>query len=314
MICKPQEFIRESYYVAIICGPPGAGKTTLALSSPDPLHLDPDKGLKRIKAYHRRDFIRPTTYEKVWEDLSTPDNLDPYQSIVIDTGGTLLKYMSDYLIRNNKKLGQADGSLTQKGWTALSKEFEKLMDFLTISKQKHVIIVSHAKDQSKNESIKAILDISGGSKTTIWQKADFGGFMKVINNKRYWGVYPCEEYDAKCTQGLSHFCDENGLIKIPDTYTAENNFLANLFQKLDEMLEKEASLIEDYNLLMADIKQFIQAIKDAKGATKVYELLKTEYKDKHIFNSRMETKTLFRQRLTSLGLEYKNGEVQKIDN
>ena len=45
-------------FSAIIYGSPGVGKSTLALSAPDPVLIDFDRGISRVRAQHRRARIR----------------------------------------------------------------------------------------------------------------------------------------------------------------------------------------------------------------------------------------------------------------
>ena len=315
MICKPQEFVKDKYYVVMITGIPGGGKSTLALSAPDPLHVDPDRGIRRVEPQFRRSFIQPQNYEELLRDLEGKGNLDQFKSIIIDTGGTLVKHMTKYLIDLDANNSQKDGrTLSLKGYGAISDEFTRLMDFLTFGKQKNVILVFHVKDQSKSgDVIKYILDIAGSTKTTIWQRVDFGGLLHTFNNNRVWGVTPCDEYDAKCTQGLNKYINNNGLIEIPDT-KHDNTFLADLFNKLDEGTAYEAELLEKYNFLMAEIQPIIKAIKDIKSANMALELFKEDYADRHIFGSKQEIKTLFSDRLKQIGLECIKGEIKKIEN
>ena len=55
MINEPNEMTFDSKkFSMILYGSPGVGKTTLALSAPDPVLIDFDRGISRIKAEHRR--------------------------------------------------------------------------------------------------------------------------------------------------------------------------------------------------------------------------------------------------------------------
>ena len=52
-------------FSAILYGSPGVGKTTLALSAPDPVLIDFDRGVSRVRAQHRKPTIVCKTYEEV---------------------------------------------------------------------------------------------------------------------------------------------------------------------------------------------------------------------------------------------------------
>lgn len=43
----------------LIAGYPGIGKSTLALSTPNPLHIDVDFGIDRIEPRYRVPYIQP---------------------------------------------------------------------------------------------------------------------------------------------------------------------------------------------------------------------------------------------------------------
>ena len=94
-IIQPHEmdFTGEKFSM-IISGSPGVGKTTLALSAPNPIIIDFDKGTKRVKAQHRKPTIMCSTYEEVLQDLQG-SAIKEYETIIIDTGGSLITYLQD---------------------------------------------------------------------------------------------------------------------------------------------------------------------------------------------------------------------------
>lgn len=85
----------------IISGSPGIGKTTLALSAPDPVLVDFDEGVSRVKARHRKPTIMGKTYEEIRDDIETSQLVKDAKTIVIDTGGAFITYLQDWAIRDN---------------------------------------------------------------------------------------------------------------------------------------------------------------------------------------------------------------------
>ena len=73
----------------LIAGYPGIGKSTLALSAPNPLHIDVDFGIDRIEPRYRKPYIQPQSYDEILGDL-TPINLQDFDTLVFDTGGKLI--------------------------------------------------------------------------------------------------------------------------------------------------------------------------------------------------------------------------------
>lgn len=71
----------------LIAGYPGIGKSTLALSAPNPLHIDVDFGIDRIEPRYRKPYIQPQSYDEILGDLtpsifrtSIPSSLIPAAS------------------------------------------------------------------------------------------------------------------------------------------------------------------------------------------------------------------------------------------
>ena len=94
MIRKPNEIQDGAKKIRIlVAGYPGIGKSTLALSAPNPLHIDVDFGIDRIEPRYRKDYIQPASYDEILADL-TPEKVKDYDSLVFDTGGKLISLMS----------------------------------------------------------------------------------------------------------------------------------------------------------------------------------------------------------------------------
>ena len=113
---QPNELDINSTIKMLIYGQPGIGKTTLALSSPDPVLFDFDGGISRVNKAHQF----PTLQVKSWDEaLAAIEELEKGEThcktIVIDTAGKMLDFMSDFIMRNDSKLKQRDGSLSLKG-------------------------------------------------------------------------------------------------------------------------------------------------------------------------------------------------------
>ena len=65
--------------------------------------------------------------------------------------GKLLDLMKPWAIQQNPKNGQTDGTLSLKGYGAVGREFNRLMDFCFYELKKNVVVLFHAKEEKDDE-------------------------------------------------------------------------------------------------------------------------------------------------------------------
>ena len=248
----------------LIAGYPGIGKSTLALSAPNPLHIDVDFGIDRIEPRYRKAYIQPRSYDEILEDL-TPINVQGFDTLVFDTGGKLISLMSLWAIKKDAKYGQRDGSLSLKGYGFVGKEFVRLMDYCFYELQKNIVIVFHATEEKDGDNTRLRIKVEGQTKNNVWEPMDLGGFVEMYGNDRTIGFSNCERYFAKGTRGIS------GIHKIPAlTPASANDFLTKLFADYNAISAKEAEQSaaeqEAYEAAMAEGRAIINAIVDVDTA------------------------------------------------
>lgn len=303
MIKQPQEITTMNKKVRLlIAGYPGISKTTTALSAPKPLLIDVDKGIDRVAAQHRQPFIQPENYEELLDDL-TAEKLKDYETLVFDTGGQLLKLMAEWAKRQNTANVQRDGSLSLKGYGAVGREFESLMNRAYYELNKNVVVIFHAKEEKEGDIFKLRILVEGQTKDNVWQPMDLGGFIEIQSNKRVITFANTERHFGKCCHGIPPS------IVIPQlNENSPNNFLTWLFSQVNENIRKEAERCEklkaEYAAVMVDITEIIGSIADAKTARKAGEKLK---KVSHKLTSLSESQVLFRRKLEELNLKYDKG-------
>lgn len=308
MIKKPNEVVANTKKIRLlIAGFPGIGKTTLALSAPKPLHIDVDRGVDRVQAKNRCDFIQPETYEGLLEDLN--GDLSDYETLVFDTGGKLLDLMKPYVIRQDSKNGQKDGqTLSIKGYGAVGKEFQRLMDYAFYQLNKNVVVIFHAKEEKDGDATKLRILVEGSTKDNVWQPMDLGGFMEMYNNKRTIGFSNCERYFAKGTHGIQ------GIIELPnlDDPSVPNDFLTRLFKQVNQNILDEQKYFEEqkkkYEEVMNEVVPMIEAM-TIDTVDQVVEKMKTV---NHVLTSEKELKHKFKERITELNLVW-NKETKKYE-
>lgn len=300
MIRNPNDIQeREKKIRILIAGYPGIGKSTLALSSPNPLHVDVDFGIDRIEPRYRKPYIQPKTYDEILGDL-TPENVKDFDSIVFDTGGKLISLMSMWAIKKDPKYGQRDGSLSLKGYGFVGKEFVRLMDYCFYELDKNIVIVFHALEDKDGDNTRLRIKVEGQTKNNVWEPMDLGGFVEMQGNHRTIGFSNCEKYFAKGTRGI------NGIKQIPDlTPTSPNDFLAKLFEQYNATaaaeVEANNALREQYDAAVAEGAKIIESITNAETANAAIPGIKGIA---HALTSAKEVNTAFNAKIKELGLVF----------
>lgn len=259
MIRKPTESGNKKH-ILIIAGVPGIGKTTLALSAPDPLLINTDDGYEKVKVVHRvSPHITPLNYEEIRDDLHNED-LGPYETLVFDTAGTLIELMKTWVAKNPRYVQRDGRTLSQKGYGAVKQEFADLMNHCRYTLQKHIVLIFHTTETREGDRTIIRLDISGSSGNFAWKIADLGGMLFVESGKRIINFSPEESHHAKGAYGI------HGSKVVPETDTTESNdFLAKLFAEAARQREEERKIQVEYEKLMKNVNDLIDGITDLIG-------------------------------------------------
>lgn len=301
MIVKPEEMkFTDKTFSMILYGSPGIGKTTLALSAPKPVLIDFDRGIARVKAYHRQLTIVCKDYYEVLHDIESPE-VKECETIVIDTGGSLVTFLQDYVMKEDPKVNQQkNGALSLKGYGAVKQEFIRLTNLVRDIMHKNIIYVFHSnEDKDKDGNPIQRLLCEGATRNIVWQPCDFGGYMQMIGNQRTISFTPTQEYFAKGCYGI------NGDIVIPELKgpEQENNFLTRLFDKARANIAKEneyyAPLRDQYECTMAEAEALIKAIDSPEAATDA--AVNVIPKMNHALTSLAEIRAMFGEAIKTLG-------------
>lgn len=219
MIKQPIDMtFSDKKFSMIIYGSPGLGKTTLALSAPDPILIDFDRGISRVKAYHRKPTSVCATYEEVLSDIQSPEMAD-FQTVVIDTGGSFITFLKDWAMRTvpgtKTKSGDFNGL---KGFGTVKTEYNRFTDYIKTVLNKNVIYVFHSDEQKDTDGNPTQrLQCEGAAKNLVWQACDFGAYMQMLNNQRVLSFTPQQEFFAKGCHGIS------GQRKVPEIGPNDKN-------------------------------------------------------------------------------------------
>ena len=300
MIVKPENMsFSDKTFTMIIYGAPGTGKTTLALSAPKPILIDFDKGVARVKAYHRKTTICCSDYFEVLNDIESLEVRD-CETVIIDTGGSFVTYLQAWAIKENPRVNrQANGALSLKGYGAVKAEFIRFSNYVRDVLHKNLIYVFHSQESADKDgnTVQRLL-CEGATRNIVWQPCDLGGFMQIIGDRRVIGFSPTQEYFAKGCFGVE------GLRDVPTLNSAadENTFLTDLFNEARATIAAEnefyAPQRDQYAKTMAEAKELIDTIDSPAKATEAGNAIKLM---NHALTSLAEIRAMFKQKIAELG-------------
>lgn len=300
LIRKPSELEAKQTITMLVYGQPGVGKTTLAVSAPDAVLFDYDGGVQRINGAHQTLTVQIRSWEDTSEALdeivaSYPD----VKTIVIDTVGKMLDFMSEYIVRNNSRMKKSDGTLSLQGYGLRKSMF---IDFIkkTAVLGKNIIFVAHEKEEKRGDDTVKRPDIGGSSANDLVKELDLVGYMQMLGKDRTIAFNPTEAYYAKNT------CNLPAVTKIPlvadETGMAvgDNNFVRRVlatYKKTQAVTQEE---MRKYDALVENIRTAVAAAGTAEELNKVLDsIAKTQ-----VYNSKMVGEKMAAQRAKALGLNF----------
>jgi phage nucleotide-binding protein len=302
MIKKSSEQLENSVVInTLIYGQPGIGKTTFALSAPKPLIIDCDGGLNRINQLDMQDNI-PV---KSWEDILSikDENLTHYDTIIIDTVGKALDFLTDYLVKNNPKLGKADGSLGLNGYGALKTTFSQYLKSLRLL-GKNIVLIAHDKEEKKGDEIIIRPDIVGGSLPVVLRDMDMIGYCESINNKR------TITFDSTDKSYGKNTCNLPSLIEIGNYRDGKKCFkMSDVVAAYEKKIDDGKKLSAEYTELLSDADLLIDSIETPEQAD---EALANIQKVQVIWDSLIKSKTKLMIKVKKLGFTF-NAKSKKFE-
>ena len=300
LIKKPNELDVNVRIKMLIYGMPGSGKTTMALSAPKPLLVDFDGGINRVDYEFIKDTVQVSNYADMLNLLNNED-LSPYETLVIDTGGKLLDSMTEYLIASNPRLGKRNGSLTLEGYGVRKVEFTQLLKLIN-SKKKHVVFVAHRTTEKNGDDIRYVPLFGGSNYDSLATELDLVGYLVAEGNKRIITFDPCHLSEGKNTCNLPAQMNVPYLKNDNREVVGTNDFLEKqVFKRYIDRLKERSVEGETYKHLIAEIDKDIAAINTAEDATAYIKKVE-EYK--HVGNSKAVARNKFVARTKELGLVF----------
>jgi len=275
-IVKASELVVPTIVVGGIYGQAGVGKSTIALSAPQPLLIDTDGGVHRINAEHRCDTVQVKSYQDILDVLN--EDLSAYESIVIDTLGEMVNFISNYFIAKDPSLVTRGGTLNIKIWGLIKAEFA-MLKLKMKQLNKNLIFVAHEKEEKDGETRVCRLDVAGSTGKDVVKILDFLGYCEMIGKRRTISFSPCQRYYAKNSINL------DDMIQIPTLDEGdENNFISEMMIKpsIQRRNEAHAELVER-NKLMEQGRKIISGNEPNEAIKLMKDLGLPKYESQKLF-------------------------------
>ena len=306
LIRKASELSIPNTIKIMIYGQAGMGKSTLALSTPKPLLLDFDNGVKRINMSHLEGI--DTVQIGSWQDVQAvlQEDLSAYRTIVVDTIGKMMDFIITY------KCGTRQPSI--RDWGGINQEFSWLTRSLG-SLNKNVVFVAHRDTRKEGDDTVFIPALREKSYNSIVTELDLLGYLEMKNEKgrqvRTITFDPTSRNDGKNTCNLPGVMNIPTIVDAQGKPTAKNDFIEKqVIAPYLGMLSDKEEEIKKYNALIAEIEEGISQIADAQSANYFVEHI-NDYK--HIGSSLMKARSLFSAKVKGLGLVY-NKETKSYED
>lgn len=291
----------------MVYGQAGMGKSTLALSTPKPLLLDFDNGVKRINKFHLD--VVDAVQVKSWQDVQSvlQEDLSSYETIVVDTIGKMMDFIITY------KCGMRQPQL--RDWGGVNQEFSWFVRTLG-TLNKNVVFVAHRDTRKEGDDNVFIPSLREKNYNSIVTELDLLGYLEMRNENgrqvRTITFDPTSRNDGKNTCNLPGIMSIPTIIDAQGKPTAKNDFFEKcVIAPYMKMISEKEDEIKRYNELLAEIKDGVMQITDAQSANFFIEHIK-DYK--HVGNSLMKARSLFSAKVKELGLTYNKESNAYEDN
>jgi hypothetical protein len=302
LIKQPHELETNIPISCLIYGQPGVGKTSLALSSPKPLLLDLDRGLHRVEKRYQCPSVQVTDYRHVTDVLASSE-INEFETIVIDTLGKLIDSLGDSICSRDPKLRQNDGTFSLRAWGVIKTNFQELLRRL-LKLNKHIIFISHEKEEKIDDKIISRPDISGSSGKDIVKELDLMGYMQIVNKKRTISFSPDDKYYAKNSLGLEP------VIEIPSIQNGNTFFKDKILVEIEAKKQKDLELTRRYEELKRSQEEKIEHIKTVDDMNMIFVNLNQEDK---LWDSEICWKKYLYEKSKSLGATF-NKDAGKFES
>ena len=251
-LIQPNEPVKIDAIKLYYYGDPSIGKSSLAMTAPDVLIIDADKGAYRTGPLRRA----PIQLAENWFQVNqlTEQDLEPFKVIAIDTVQRLLELIKTFLM-NNKSNVKGDGALKLNAQGTANNLFQGFVNRM-ISYGKDVVFIAHMTEDKDEDQLIKRPDLGGKNRQELYRMSDCMAYLTYQQNNKG-GV----DRVLKFSQGTNHHakdCANLGDVIVPDL-ASNPTFLGDLIQSIKDHL----------NTMTPEQKEYIEREQDWLHWTKI---------------------------------------------
>lgn len=300
LIKKPSELVSANVLKVLVYGQPGIGKSTIALSAPNPVLLDFDGGVNRINGAHQVPTLQVNSWDEVVEVMKS-NELASFSTIVIDTAGKMLDFIASYVMRNEPKYRMRDGSLSLKGFGARKTVFVNFLAECMMMK-KNLVFVAHEKEDKDGDRRFIRPEIgSASNQGDLIKELDLVGYMRANGYQREICWTGTDQFYGKNSCHLPNVMPVPAILDQYGNPTADNNILTSVFGAYNNYLAGQRDLRAKFDNLMARTNAAIEKIDSIEAANEFWGKLQGVTP---IWNSKCCAKQALDKKCSALGLKF----------
>lgn len=262
-IVKSAQPLNIDNIVLFIYGDPGIWKTSLAFTAKNPILFDFDKGAHRAGVF-RKDTVQINNWNEVAN--FTAQDLEGYDTIIVDTAGRALDMITD-ILKTDSKNTRRNGELSMQGYGKLGSIFTNWLKMLR-GIGKDIVLLAHASEDKNGDEIIKRPDMVGSSKKEAYKIADMMGYMTIEQGKqgqvRVLNFMPNSSYLAKDSGHIGNV--------VVEPIDQKPNQLANIIQATKDHIN---SLSAEASKAQKDLEDIRSLIMDAENADDLNNILQS---------------------------------------
>ncbi|MER3499814.1 MAG: DNA-binding protein [Chitinophagaceae bacterium] len=234
------------------------------------------------------------------------EDLSEYKTLVIDTAGKAIDFLTLHICKKQPGLMQTDGTLSLKGYGVRKQAFSNFITEVT-SLGKNIIFLAHEREEKDGDNRYIRPEIGGSSGNDLMKDLDLVGYVESLNNKRTISFNATDKFYGKNTAKLP------ARMEIPDYTGRQPVFLEEILRLYQQSMLEKQRLSTEYNALLDFIEENIDSVVDVETANEVAEKLK---KIEHIWDSKLQAAYKLNTRASQLNLRFnkKSNQYEPIQS